>query len=159
MTAAELSAWATDVAWAFGLKDASSARLVFEPPRDAKAAARLLARLGPALDEVRPASGAPSVGEVIGALYWSTAHPDARPAWPPFARALRPGARAQRRAFAELEELVAQGTHGRAKRQERPRVLAELVVLFDLEPSLGLQPTTDLDAVARAIASLLRARS
>jgi hypothetical protein len=67
----------------------------------------------------------------------------------------------RRRALAELVELVAQGTHHRAKRQERARILGELVLLLDLEASLDVTtpPNAPVDAalvtVARSIDAIL----
>jgi hypothetical protein len=139
-------ALAADVAWAFGLVDRSGAKLTFADP--AEAPARTVARVGAALDDVRPAAGAPSVGEVLRSL-----------------RALDRGAprRVRRRLVAELEALVAQATHGRAKRQERRRILGELIVLFELEPALGIERDPDsgaadarLTALAAAVAGILR---
>jgi hypothetical protein len=138
----ELTTVAADVAWAFGIMDASGTKLRFDGPLKHGD----LERLRRALDGVRPVASAPSIGEVLGLLRASDETTSRR---------------ARRRLVAELDALVAQGTHGRAKRQERKRIFAELVLLFDLEASLGLGPEAHaVDAavlsVSRAAADLLR---
>jgi hypothetical protein len=141
-----LAVMATDVGWAFGLRDAAGAKLTFPAPQGPRAERELRARLDEALHEVRPVTGAPSVGEVLAALRGHGG---------------KGSARVRRRLVAELDALVAQGTHRRAKRQERRRILASLVLLHDLEEALGVSPapraTVDatMAAVTRAVAGIL----
>jgi hypothetical protein len=140
-----LAAIAADLVWAFGLKGADGAPLALPEPSSPKATARLLRDLEGAFGRVRPIASAPSIGEVVAAL---------RATGPPAP------ARVRRRLVAELDALVAQGTHGRAKRQERKRVLGEIVLVFGLEGALGIAPAAAaederLAAVSRAVATIL----
>jgi|GEM_PF-3885481 len=144
-----VAVFANDVAWAFGLTDTAGNRLVFDtsPKPGAsgeKRARAVIAELRNVLANVRPAPRAPSIGELVAILEAPTATTTAK---------------ARRRALAELVELVAQGTHHRAKRQERGRVLAEIVLLFGLEAALGASTvpvSSDADVVA-AFAGIDRA--
>ena len=161
----ELLAIANDVAWAFGLKDAHGAPVVFAPPPPGRHAQRPKPARDPrpilddALSRVRPVASAPSILEVLRAL----AALDPMGASPPYpdpasTKASRSPPRVRRRLVAELDELVAQGTHLRAKRQERKRILGELVILFGLEPVLAItSPSAKLDARVDAIAEAVDA--
>lgn len=102
----------------------------FEAPGDAGAAARIV-------DEVRAMLGADGVGdpalrEVVGAL-----DDERRHGWQDRARA--------RRLLAELQALFDRVAFRRTKRAERGRCLAQLVALLDLEPALGVAPSTEGD--------------
>jgi hypothetical protein len=159
----QVATYANAVAHALGLKDANGALLSFDEPNSPKVLDALYARLGTALDARRPSKHAPSIGEVIAALVWSreTASPRARATrWPPppSARWTRPGRDGRKRALAELTELVAQGAYDRTKRAERGRVLAELLLLFDLEDLLDVEPTNDAEAALRRVRRALATR-
>ncbi len=152
--------FANAVARALGLTDGSGAPLSFEEPRTSKALDALLVRLGTALDARRPSKHAPSIGEIIGVLAWSReggAGQRAWPARPPSRSGARLGAQ---RALAELTELVAQGSFDRTKRAERGRILAELILLFDLEALLKppVEPTSDAEEALRRVRKALSAR-
>ncbi|MBN9163457.1 MAG: hypothetical protein BGO98_31640 [Myxococcales bacterium 68-20] len=154
--------FANAVARALGLTDGSGAPLSFEEPRTSKALDALLVRLGTALDARRPSKHAPSIGEIIGVLAWSReGGAGQQRAWP--ARpASRSGARlGTQRALAELTELVAQGSFDRTKRAERGRILAELILLFDLESLLKppVEPTSDAEEALRRVRKALSART
>ncbi|MCW5836443.1 MAG: hypothetical protein KIS78_28850 [Labilithrix sp.] len=152
--------FANAVARALGLKDPEGAPLELEEPRTPRELEALRLRLGTALDARRPSKHAPSIGEVVGALVRSRGGA-ARRAWPA-ATAARPGARlGTGRALAELAELVAQGSYERTKRAERGRVLAELLLVFDLEPLLSppVEPTSDAEEALRRVRRALAARA
>ena len=135
----QLAGLASDVVWAFGLKDPSGSPLVLRP----RALVPALAR---ALGGLRPVARAPSIGEIVERLRGLD------PKSPP---------RVRRKLVRELVELVAQGTHGRAKRQERKRILGDIVLLFALEPTLlgqaAVAPTLDarLEAIDCAVTKIL----
>jgi len=128
-----LSAYANDLVRVLG----GSAS--FEPPGDARARTTIRNRVRALLNEMRPQPDGPSVGEALADLIG-----DAQRGW-----ADRSGAS---RRLAELVALFEQDAFRRTKRAERGRLLAQLVVLFELEPATGLGPAfggdTPLDSEA-----------
>jgi hypothetical protein len=119
LTAHQAVTFANDLARGFGLKDAQGATLELPEPRDDRRVTDLLRRLRVALAAVRPVATAPSIAEALGAVTESTR-------------------RTARKNLAELDALFAKATYGRAKRAERARLFAQLLVLFDLERSVGV---------------------
>lgn len=162
LTPRQLADLANDVAHAFGLKDPNDPNgslLSFDEPTTAKATDAIYTRLGAALDRRRPSKHAPSLGEVLAVLVWSIR--SERPTrWPakPTGHWGRPGRDGARRALRELSELVAQGAYERTKRAERGRILAILVLLFDLEPLLEVLATDDVEETLRRVRRALPAR-
>jgi len=134
----------------------------FAEPRTTKEVDALYTRLGAALDSKKPSKAAPSIGEAItilirdriGTTGWT------RP-WPLLSKTKARSAQSKR-AFAELIELVEQGAYDRTKRAERSRVLAQILVIFDLD-SLVTTSSADttmpsdlesrVDLVKRALAT------
>ena len=118
----DLAAAATQVSHALG------ATRTFEVPGDAGAAARIVsavrALLGP--ENV----GDPALREVVDAL-----DEERRRGWSDPGRA--------RRLVSELQALFDRAAFRRTKRAERGRSLAQLVALLDLEPALGVAPSTE----------------
>jgi hypothetical protein len=151
--------FANAIARALALVDANGAPLVFEEPRSPRALDALYTRFGAALDSRRPSKHAPSIGELVAVLVWSKGAPPTKRRWPP-----PPETRARRdpsrRALAELVEVVAQGSFERTKRAERGRVVAELLLLFDLESLLDVElgPTDDAEEALRRVRRALAAR-
>lgn len=142
--------FANAIAHALGLRDVGGP-LSFDEPATPRALEALQIRLGKALDALRPAPHAPSIGEVVAVLAWSAPGSANPRRWPP-----RPSGRPRwsaRRGLAELTELVAQGSFERTKRAERGRVLAQLILLFDLEGTLGLSfpASTDPEDALRKV--------
>lgn len=103
----------------------------FEPPRDLRAAARVL-------DEVRAAlvHGGGSRGLEMGPVL-DQLEEERRRGWSDAARA--------RRLVAELQALFEQVAFRRTKRAERGRTFAQLVALLELEPALGVAPSKEGD--------------
>lgn len=93
-----------------------------------------------ALDAVRPIATAGTIGDAVRVL----------------AAATTP--RATRRALAELDALVTHAAHSRTKRAERANLVAQLVIVCGLGPTLGLAPTADLRAVRRRLTELAALR-
>jgi hypothetical protein len=157
----QVATYANAVAHALGLKDANGVLLSFDEPGSARALDALYTRLGTALDARMPSKHAPPIGEVIAVLVWSRENARARAMrWPPkpAARWARPGRENTKRALAELIELVAQGAYDRTKRAERGRVVAELLLLFDLEDVLDVDPTDDAEEALRRVRRALASR-
>jgi hypothetical protein len=158
----QLADLANDVAHALGLKDPNDpkgALLSFDEPTTATATDAIYAKLGAALDRRRPSKHAPSIGEVLAVLVWGLR--SERPTrWPskPTGSWGRPGRDGARRALRELSELVAQGAYERTKRAERGRILAVLVLLFELEPLLEVEAADDLEETLRRVRRALFAR-
>lgn len=97
------------------------------------------------LRNVKPVATAGSVGAALDALVAS-------------ARSARESrsARQVRRHLAELDDLVAAATYARTKRAERARVLALLIVVFDLGALVGVD--VDADDPENALKLIRRAR-
>ncbi|MBX3198824.1 MAG: hypothetical protein KF894_11860 [Labilithrix sp.] len=152
--------FANAVARALGLSDATGAPLAFDEPRTPRALDALRLRLGTALDGRRPSKHAPSIGEVLGALV-SSRDAVGRRAWPARPDPASRSRHGTQRALAELVELVAQGSFERTKRAERGRVLAELLLVFDLESLLSppVEPTRDAEEALRRVRRALAARA
>lgn len=131
LTARQAVTLANDLARGFGLKDAEGARLELPEPRDDRRVSDLIRRLRAALAVVRPVPTAPSISEALSAVAESSS-------------------RTARRNLAELDALFAKATYGRAKRADRSRLFAQLLVLFDLEKAVGVAEAADLeDALER----------
>jgi hypothetical protein len=126
LTAHQAVSFANDLARGLGLKNADGAILELPEPRDDRRVTDLIRRLRAALDVVRPIASAPSIAEALGAVIDSSA-------------------RTARRNLAELDALFAKATYGRAKRAERARLFAQLLVLFDLERTVGVARGGDLE--------------
>ncbi|MBX3221488.1 MAG: hypothetical protein KF795_13280 [Labilithrix sp.] len=156
-----VAAFATAVARALGLTDATGAPLQFEEPRTPQALDALRLRLGTALDARRPSKHAPSIGEVVGLLVSRRDGSVGRRAWPARPAAGSGPRLGTSRALAELVELVAQGSFERTKRAERGRVLAELLLVFELESLLSppVEPTADAEEALRRVRKALAARA
>lgn len=133
LSPAEAAALATQLARAFGLVDTAGAALRFDPPRSPRKGVDPRPALRAALEGVTPRRSAPSVGRALAALASSVG-----------------AARPFRRALAELDQVVAQATFSRTKRAERGRVLAQLLVLFELDGALDPGPSADLEGATRA---------
>lgn len=136
-TPAQLFALAGEIAHAFGAKDAHGAPLRFVAPPDERRVVALRQVLRLALDAVRPVARAPAIGDVLAALADHVT------------RARDGGGRHVRRQLAELDELVALAAYGRAKRAERSRLLAVLLVFFELDVALGFATDDDLETTLR----------
>ena len=119
--------YANDVARAFGVAAA------FEPPGDRRAMDAIRRQVREALTEIRARPDAPSIGQWLTALGHETTA-----GWRDAHRA--------RRLLAELRAVFLETSFRRTKRAERGRLLAELVVLFELEPALGMEPDPADDA-------------
>ena len=126
LTAHQAVSFANDLARGLGLKNADGATLELPEPRDDRRVTDLIRRLRAALHVVRPIASAPSIAEALGAVIDSSA-------------------RTARRNLAELDALFAKATYGRAKRAERARLFAQLLVLFDLERTVGVARAGDLE--------------
>lgn len=103
----------------------------FEPPRDARAAARVVDAVRAALVHGSDARGL-EMGPVIDQL-----EEERRRRWSDAARA--------RRLVAELQALFDQVAFRRTKRAERGRTFAQLMALLELEPALGVAPSKEGD--------------
>ena len=133
-----LSAYANEIVRAFG------AAGTFEPPPNPRARASIRDRARATLGEIRPHAAGPSLGEALGDLL-----EDARRGWPDRTRA------SQR--LAELAALFEQAAFRRTKRAERARLLAQLIVLFELEPALGIGgPAPDLESHLKLVRRRLK---
>lgn len=141
LAAGDLAAYANDVVGTFGIA------VVFEPPRDARGHDRIRAHVREALLDVQSLADDPSIGEAVTALLAL-----ARRGWPD--RSL------SGRLLAELQALFVHASFRRTKRAERARRFAQLVVLFELEPSMGLEryATGDLEQHLRRVRRRLRER-
>jgi hypothetical protein len=151
--------FANTVARALGLSDANGTPLSFDEPRSPRTVDALYTRLGTALDSKRPSKHAPSIGELVTVLVWSKGAKAADRRWPaPPSRSARP--RDATKALAELVEVVALGSFERTKRAERGRVLAELLLLFELEGLLDVEvgPSDDPEEALRRVRKALAAR-
>ncbi len=142
LTAHQASTFANELSRGFGLKDATGGVLELPKPRDDRRVTDLLRRLRAALDVVRPVKTAPSVGEALGTLVTDAAKKEK------LSRAARASSR---RNLAELDAVFEQATHGRAKRAERARLFAQLLVLFDLETTVGVAPARDLEETLESV--------
>ena len=148
-------AWSNTVAHALGLRGPDAEPLAF-PENGRGSLVAVTRKLGEALDACAPSRYAPSIGALLGQLAWSTGAPVTR-GWPPRpSKAARPIS--PRRALAELEELVAQGAYDRTRRAERGRVLAEMLLLFDLEGFLAVKAADDPEDALRQVRRALAAR-
>ena len=125
LTAHQAVTFANDLARGFGLTDAEGAPLELPEPRDDRRVTDLIRRLRAALAVVRPVATAPSIAEALGAVIESNS-------------------RTARRNLAELDALFVKAT-GRAKRADRARLFAQLLVLFDLEKAVGVAAGGDLE--------------
>ena len=125
LTARQAVTFANDLARGFGLKNAEGVRLELPEPRDDRRVTDLIRRLREALAVVRPVPAAPSISEALSAVSESSS-------------------RTARRNLAELDALFVKAT-GRAKRADRTRLFAQLLVLFDLEKAVGVAEAGDLE--------------
>jgi hypothetical protein len=131
LTAYQAVTFANDLARGFGLKDAEGASLELPEPRDDRRVADLLGRLRAALAAVRPVATAPSISEALSAVMESSS-------------------RTARRNLAELDALFVKAT-GRAKRADRARLFAQMLVLFDLEKTVGVARAGDLEETVERV--------
>jgi hypothetical protein len=132
LTAYQAVTFANDLVRGFGLKDADGARLELPEPRDDRRVTDLVRRLRAALAVVRPVATAPSISEALGAVMDSSA-------------------RTARRNLAELDALFVKATFGRAKRADRARLFAQLLVMFDLEKTVGVAGAGDLEETVERV--------
>ena len=126
LTAHQAVSFANDLTRGFGLTDADGASLELPEPRDDRRVTDLIRSLRKALDVVRPVASAPSIAEALGAVSESST-------------------RTARRRLAELDALFVKATQKRAQRAQRARLFAQLLVLFDLERSVGVDCAGDLE--------------
>ena len=125
LTAHQAVTFANDLARGFGLKNADGGSLELPEPRDDRRVADLLRRLRAALAVVRPVAAAPSISEALSAVMESSS-------------------RTARRNLAELHALFVKATYP-AKRADRARLFAQLLVLFDLEKTVGVAGARDAE--------------
>lgn len=134
----DLALYASNLARTFG------PAIAFQEPVDARARAAVRSSVVTILGEVRPHPDGPSLGEALSILRED-------------ARLLRPTAA---RNLAELSALFDQAAFRRTKRAERGRLFAELVVLFELEPAIGLERAScDAEEHLRRVRRRLRNKS
>jgi hypothetical protein len=135
----EAAGYANDVARAFGVASA------FEPPADRRAVEAIRRQVREALAAIRSRPDEPSVGEWIAAL-----GQEASRGWRDASRA--------RHLLAELRAVFLETSFRRTKRAERGRLLAQLVVLFELEPALDLKldPADDAEQHLKRVRRRLR---
>lgn len=110
---------------------AAEARQVAPP----QSLTHLRARVASQLDAVEPQAGAPSLGRAVRDLVEQTGR-------------AAPDRDRVRRGLVELKDLFAHASFRRTKRAERGWLLAQLLVLFALEPAVGLVPKADDDDAA-----------
>ena len=138
----DIAAYASDVASVFGMATP------WTPPRDEREGAKVRASVVELLAAIRPHAKSPSVGEVLQTLCDYRRH-----GWPDRSAAARQ--------MAELHDLFEQAAFRRTKRAQRGRLFAQLVVLFELEPAVGLgvaNEVTDAEAHLRRVRRSLRGR-
>jgi len=131
LTAYQAVTFANDLARGFGLKNAEGASLELPEPRDDRRVTDLLRRLRAALAVVRPVATAPSISDALSAVMESSS-------------------RTARRNLAELDALFVKATY-RAKRADRARLFAQLLVLFDLERTVGIAQAGDLEETVERV--------
>ena len=137
----ELVASAIDLARAFGVD------LRVALPVDAAARAAIRMHLRTILESARSRVDDPSVGDTLGVLLDEVRANVRDPA-------------GVARSLAELHAVFSETSFRRTKRAQRARLFAQLIVLFELEPAMGLRmdPEDDAEAHLKAVRRRLRER-